>query len=202
VSELAGWRGHICRSLSIDHKPTDMLNFVFTGLLLFSILIPSTYGQLKTTIKDKEQQMVGSMMGKTVVASKNSNDTAEVLEQAYPRVARKFFLLFPEAINASWVKETGFLYVSFVNHGNKSTASFSPKGTMNYCISYIAESDFPADLHQKIKGTYPADEIFSIKEIMTEQVTLHEIVLQNSEYFIVVSLSASGISEVKKIKKS
>jgi hypothetical protein len=178
-----------------------MLNLFCTGLLI-CLFIPSAHGQLKTTIKGKEQRMVEFMMGRTLVSSKSSNDTAEVLEQAYPKVARKFFLLFPEAVNASWIKETGFLYVSFVNLGNKASASFSSKGSLNYCISYIAESDFPADLHQKIKGTYPADEIFSIKEIMTEQVTLHEIVLQNSEYFTVVSLSASGITEVKKIKKS
>jgi hypothetical protein len=178
-----------------------MFNLALTGLL-FCLFIPSTYGQLKTTIKDKEQQMVEFMMGRTRVSSKNSNDTAEVLQQAYPRVARKFFLLFPDAVNPSWIKETGFLYVSFVIHGSKATASFSPKGAMNYCITYIAETDFPADLHQKIKGTFPTEEIFSIKEIMTEQVTIHEIVLQNSEYFTVVSLCAAGITEVKKIKKN
>jgi hypothetical protein len=170
--------------------------------LLLCFSIPSAFGQLKTNIKDRDQQMVESMMGKTLVYPKTSADTMEVLQQVYPRVARKFFLLFPEAVNPAWVKETGFLYVTFFNKGSKATASFNPKGSMNYCISYISETDFPTDLLQKIKGTYPADEIFSIKEIMTEQVTLHEIVLQSSQFFTVVSLSPNGITEIKKIRKS
>ena len=175
----------------------------------FILLIPVCFmlglsiinGQMRTITKDRHQQLIEFMMGKTPVLSKAVADSAEVLEQSYPKVARKFFLLFPDAINPAWIKETGFLYVTFLNYGNKATACFSPKGSMNYCISYIKEADFPADLLQKVKGTYPADEIFSIKEILTEELTMHEIVLQNSELFTVISLSPNGISEIRKIKK-
>jgi DNA helicase TIP49 (TBP-interacting protein) len=73
---------------------------------------------------------------------------------------------------------------------------------MNYCISYIQEENFPADLVQKVKGSYPADEIFSIKEITTEEITMHEIVLQNSQHYTVISLTPNGIAEIRKIKRS
>ena len=168
---------------------------------MLCLTISSVNGQMRTVTKDRHQQLIEFMMGKTPVLSKANADSSEVLEQAYSKVARKFFLLFPDAVNPSWIKETGFLYVTFVNNGNKATASFSPKGSMNYCISYIPESAFPADLLQKVKGSYPADEIFSIKEIMTEEITMHEIVLQNSQHFTVVSLTPNGISEIRKIKR-
>jgi hypothetical protein len=169
--------------------------------MLCSTLI-SVQGQMRTVTKDRHQQLVEFMMGNTPVLSKANPDSAEILEQIYPTVARKFFLLFPEAINPSWIKETGFLYVTFLNSGNKATASFNPRGSMNYCISYIREADFPADLLQKVKGSYPAEEIFSIKEIMTEDMTMHEIVLQNNQHYTVISLTSNGISEIRKIKRS
>lgn len=168
---------------------------------MLGFTISSANGQMRTVTKDRHQQLIEFMMGRTPVLSKANADSSEVLEQSYPKVARKFFLLFPDAVNPSWIKETEFLYVTFVNNGNKATASFSPKGSMNYCISYIPESAFSADLLQKVKGSYPADEIFSIKEIMTEEMTMHEIVLQNSEHFTVISLTPNGISEIRKIKK-
>ena len=167
----------------------------------FMLVLSFAHGQMRTVTKDRHQQLIEFMMGRTPVVSKISPDSSEVLEQSYPKVARKFFLLFPDAVNPSWIKETGFLYVTFLNNGNKATASFSPKGSMNYCISYIKEADFPADLLQKVKGSYPADEIFSIKEIMTEEMTMHEIVLQNTQHYTVISLSPNGISEIRQIRK-
>lgn len=175
--------------------------FLIPVCFMLGFTISSANGQMRTVTKDRHQQLIEFMMGSTPVLSKISADSSEILEQSYPKVARKFFLLFPDAVNPSWIKETGFLYVSFVNDENKATASFSPKGSMNYCISYIPESAFPADLLQKVKGSYPADEIFSIKEIMTEEMTMHEIVLQDSEHFTVISLTPNGISEIRKIKK-
>lgn len=175
--------------------------FLTPVCFMFGFSISSANGQMRTVTKDRHQQLIEFMMGKTPVLSKVGADSSEVLEQSYPKVARKFFLLFPDAVNPSWIKETGFLYVTFVNNGNKSTASFNPKGSMNYCISYIQESAFSPDLLQKVKGSYPADELFSIKEIMTEEMTMHEIVLQNSEHFTVISLTPNGISEIRKIKK-
>jgi hypothetical protein len=176
--------------------------FSFIAVCFMLYFTPtSSHGQMRTVAKDRHQQLVEFMMGNTPVLSKTNPDSSEVLEQSYPKVARKFFLLFPDAVNPSWIKETGFLYVSFLNNGNKATASFNPKGSMNYCISYIQEANFPADLLQKVKGSYPADEIFSIKEIMTEEMTMHEIVLQNTQHYTVISVSPNGISEIRKIKK-
>jgi hypothetical protein len=183
-------------------KPTVPLLKRFILIpVCFMLCLSIAHGQMRTVTKDRHQQLIEFMMGKTPVISKANADSTEVLEQSYPKVARKFFLLFPEAVNTAWVKETEFLYVSFLNNGNKATASFNPKGSMNYCISYVKEADFPDDLLQKVKGSYPADEIFSIKEIMTEEMTMHEIVLQNSERYTVISLSPNGISETRKIKK-
>ncbi len=178
--------------------------FLFLSPVCFMLFftLTSTHGQMRTVTKDRHQQLVEFMMGNTPVLSKANPDSSEVLEQTYPKVARKFFLLFPDAASPSWIKETGFLYVSFVNNGNKATASFNPKGSMNYCISYIQEENFPADLLQKVKGSYPADEIFSIKEITTEEITMHEIVLLNSQHYTVISLTPNGIAEIRKIKRS
>jgi len=175
--------------------------FLLPVCFMLCVSITSVHGQMRTVTKDRHQQLIEFMMGNTPVISKASPDSSEVLEQIYPKVARKFFLFFPEAVNPSWIKETGFLYVSFVKNGNKATASFSPRGSMNYCISYIKEADFPADLLQKVKGSYPAEEIFSIKEIMTEEMTMHEIVLQDTQHFTVISLTSNGVSEIRKIKR-
>src|SRR5437868_13730782 len=173
--------------------------FVFLSPVCFMLCftLTSTHGQMRTVTKDRHQQLIEFMTGNTPVLSKVNPDSSEVLEQSYPKVARKFFLLFPDAVNPSWIKETGFLYVSFLINGNKATASFNTKGSMNYCISYIREENFPADLLQKVKGSYPADEIFSIKEITTEEITMHEIVLQNSEHYTVISLTPNGIAEIR-----
>lgn len=175
--------------------------FLLPVCFMLGVTITASHAQMRTVTKDRHQQLIEFMMGRTPVLSKTNADSSEVLEQSYPRVARKFFLLFPDAVNPSWIKETDFLYVTFLNNGNKATASFRPKGSMNYCISYIKEADFPADLLQKVKGSYPADEIFSIKEIMTEEMTMHEIVLQNTQHFTVISLTPNGIAEIRKIKR-
>lgn len=129
-------------------------------------------------------------------------DTVMSMNLLYPRVARRFATLFPDATDQVWIRETGVLYVSFSHRRKKTSAVFTPEGKMNYSIAHLAVSDLPSDIVQKIRSIYPADSIFSIKEVTVDSANLFEIILQNIQQFTVLSIFQGELREVKKVVKS
>jgi hypothetical protein len=174
------------------------------GVILLSILLSRhSFAQVSSLTKGNpnKRSYITVAAKRTPVYSSQRTDTVSVLELEYPKVARNFEMTFPAAISPLWIRESGFLYVSFINEGNKTSAVFTPGGDMNYAIANLDVSNMPSGMVQKIKMSYPSCSIFNIKQIMTDNISVYEVILQDIRQFIVLSISHDEIEEVKKVTK-
>jgi hypothetical protein len=129
------------------------------------------------------------------------NESRDNTPAENPKVARRFAELFPVATNQQWSKKADFFYVSFLNQGNKSSAAFTFNGHLNYAIIQLKSSDMPAKILKKINNTYPSYSIFNAKNIMADGINWHEIILENKQQYIVISVCQNVLEEQRTVLK-
>ncbi len=152
------------------------------------------------------QQMFAGNTAKTVYATgsidiKEAN-TVNINVATTPDVETKFAVLFPSAANLQWSGTDKNYWVSFLNNGRKTTASFTPKGKMNYVISDCTTDQLPAAFRNTIKKEYALYNLYNAIEIKAYNSVAYQAVLENSVNFITLKYTSDGVEEIKQVKKT
>lgn len=138
----------------------------------------------------------------TPVYSSKKKDTVGILEFDYPKVAKKFASLFPQAIRQEWIKEQGALFVSFFRNGCKVSAVFTMNGHMSYYIVNRDTTDLPWHILQRVKHDYASSAIINNKEIGFDGNTMHELVLESDSGYVQVRVFDNEFTEIQKLRKT
>jgi hypothetical protein len=178
----------------------------FPGIILFALLLSAgSFAQFSGQAEDNPgfgiQDAAVIKESSTPVYSSGKKDIIGILELNYPKVARKFAGIFPSATNILWIKEGKDLFAYFFNHGNKVTAIFTPRGHMNYSLSYLKTADLPLDIVRKIKTDYVRYSIFDVKAVAAGMNTVYQIGLENACEYIVVLFFENEMEEIERVKK-
>ena len=179
----------------------------FAGTILVALLLSfNSFGQFsslvegKTRFKGQSEPVVG--VAGTPVYSKMKTDIIGILESDYPKVARRFAAFFPLAEKQVWIKEAGFLYVSFLEKDNKVSAVFTTPGIMSYSVAYLKASDIPVDIAAKIKIAYNSYSIFTVKEITVDASRVYQVVLESGCEYVIIHINHDEMEESMRMKKA
>lgn len=172
-------------------------------LAMLSFFVSNAKGGVTTVNgRSRNEQMALPDTGRqTPVYTEVGHEVQCMLESAYPGVAQKFTRLFPGASDQLWIKEGRTLYVYFLNNKSKMSAVFSLQGQMAYAIANLELSVVPAIVVAQVRKAYKAYSLFNVKEIITGDTKIYELVLENSEEYRVVQLTDTEMMETDKIKK-
>lgn len=147
-----------------------------------------------------------SAPGKTAYASttaataeKNNHISAAVVN---PITAAKFSTLFPAATNQKWTGKDNNVWVSFLNNGRKATASFTPKGKMNYVITDCAMEQLPESFRKTISKEYASYSLYNAIEIKAYDAVAYQVVLENASTYITLKFTSEGVEEIQQLKKT
>jgi hypothetical protein len=133
-------------------------------------------------------------------SGKNKN-AAIISESGYARAIKNFAKLFPVASETSWIREDKTLSAYFLNKGNKAFAVFSIYGDMNYAVTLLDAVSVPEEVKRNIKARYKTYSIFCAREIINDDLTMYEVVLENDTEFRVVQTTLDEVIETNKIIK-
>jgi hypothetical protein len=137
----------------------------------------------------------------TSVYAGRKNYPAIISGSDYPKATKNFAVLFPSASKTSWAKGDNTLFAYFLNNGNSASAAFSTGGNMNYSITILDQVSVPAKVKRKIKVAYSGYSIFCAKEIISDELKLYEVVLENDIEFRIVQTTSDEMIETNKILK-
>lgn len=137
----------------------------------------------------------------TIEKNISANISKEDIAANNPIVVAKFSTLFPVATNQQWASTNNNLWVSFLNNGRKASASFTPKGKVNYVILDCAMEQLPAAFCKTIKKDYPLYNLYNAIEITANDAVTYQVVLENPVNFITLKYTSEGVEETKQVKK-
>lgn len=181
-----------------DNKKNNMKSISRNSLILLALLFISAGLPTVVFCQSGKKKLIKS---ETSVYSGKKNYPAIISESDYPRATKSFTLLFPSASETSWIKEDNTLFAYFLNKGNKASATFSTRGTMNYSITLLDAASLPKNVKRKIKAMYTGYSIFCAKEIISDELTLYEVILENDTEFRVVQTASDEMIETNKVIK-
>lgn len=137
---------------------------------------------------------------KNTIAAEAVNVSKTVLA-ANSKTEASFAALFLNASNQKWSAIADNYWVSFLNNGRKATASFTPKGKMNYSITDCNLAYLPAAFSETIKKEYAAYRLFNAMVIKAHGATVYEAILENNNGFIKLKYTTDGVEEIQQVKK-
>ncbi|MGN6416521.1 MAG: hypothetical protein ACTHMC_03445 [Pseudobacter sp.] len=119
------------------------------------------------------------------------------------KLKNAFARLFPDATNQQWVSnEAGSYFVSFLQHGRSSRASFSRKGLMNYMIAEAGAATLPAALATTINKQYSGYKLLKALEVHAFEAISWQVVLEDASGYVTLQ-HVNGVTEqVQQLKKS
>jgi hypothetical protein len=173
---------------SISKNPLILLVLLFVFAGLPSVVFCQS-GK-KKLIKSETSVYIGK-----------KNYPAIISESDYPRATKNFAALFPSASETSWIKQDNTLFAYFLNKGNSASAAFSTLGNMNYSITMLDLASVPEKVKRKIKVAYRGYSIFCAKKIISDELKLYEVVLENVSEYRVVQTTSGEMIETNKIIK-
>lgn len=165
-------------------KPSNKTRivFLFIGLSLSTLSFAQGVASVKVTLPESATY---------VKAEPESAEDAKA----------SFSSLFPDASEQKWSSADGSSFVSFLHNGRKATASFSPKGYLNYVITTCSFDNLPSAFAKNIKSDYAGYELFHAIEIKAYGETAFQAVLENDRQFVTLKYTADGIEKLKEVKK-
>lgn len=166
---------------------------IITAVLFLSTAFIHSTGQVT---ENANELLLAKMQRNSI----NETGKRLLVEEVFPKAMRKFYTIFPKATHPLWVKEHHVLFVRFLNNDSPAFAAFSFNGEMNYAISSIAVSKIPETIAGTVKNRYPLYSIINAREIITNDDTLYELVLQNTNGYIVVQANDNEIIETKRLR--
>lgn len=119
------------------------------------------------------------------------------------RLKNAFARLFPDATHQQWVSnEAGSYFVSFLQHGRISRASFTRKGLLNYMIAEAGAASLPAALAATISKQYSGYKLLKALEVHAFESISWEVVLEDSAGYVTLRHINGVTEQVQQLKKS
>ncbi|MBO9619756.1 MAG: hypothetical protein J7539_12060 [Niabella sp.] len=118
-----------------------------------------------------------------------------------PLINSSFSALFPNATEPKWSRKVTHSFVSFLNNGHKATASFSPKGALNYVITECDPEQLPKLFNKKIKKSYATYRLLQATEIQAYGQKTYQVVLEDAFRFVTLKYTADGIETTQIVHK-
>jgi len=141
--------------------------------------------------------------GIPVIALGNEGlDNTNTVLAANPKLKLKFSSLFPGATSAHWVAvEKGF-YVTYMNNGRKSSASFNDKGVLNYSLSDCRIDQLPGAFRKTIEKEYAGYKLVNGLEIFAQDEVSFQAVLENATGFVTLRCYNDEVEKIKQVLKT
>ena len=139
----------------------------------------------------------------TLAAAFNHPVVSESARTAIPEksMVHRLAALFPGATDPQWNMLKSSYYVSFMHHGQKGTAVFTPKGALSYALVDCSQAQLPAAFRKKIAQDYPVYTFLHATQIHAHGAVAHQAVLENKEGYLTLKATAEGI-EAQHMQKS
>ncbi|AHF17284.1 hypothetical protein [Niabella soli] len=125
----------------------------------------------------------------------------ETVTEANPAAHSSFSILFPNATEPKWTQKDTYSYVSFLNNGRKATASFSPKGVLNYVITECSLEQLPKLFNRKIRKSYAGYWLLQATEIQAYGQKAYQAILENASGFITLKYTTDGVECIRNVIK-
>ena len=170
----------------------SILAFAFANLLSAQQINEAT---ASTMIVVKEGPRTGNNYIAATLPGSNSNVTE------HQKASRSFSILFPNFTGQQWTETNDALYVSFINDGHKTRASFSKNGSLNYAIADYNLEQLPPTLQQYIKKEYHGYTVFNAIKITAYNATAYQVILENTSEFITLKSTVDGVEQIAHLSK-
>jgi len=186
------------------------MNFPYKSLLLTVVLaFPFTSNSFAQQVNEETiASTLNTVKGfseaapiKNDLASANTVNTTNTIRANYPKLMRHFSALFQNSSNQQWAEANQTFFVSFINNGQKTRASFTKNGVMNYAITNSDLKQLPEALQHHIENNYPGYTIFNAIEIDAYNTTAHQVILENAAGFVTLKSTADGVEVTSHISK-
>jgi hypothetical protein len=169
-----------------------ILSFAFTNIVSAQLINEAT---ASTVISVKKYPAAGN--NNTVVTLPTSDNIIE----KYQKASKSFSIMFPNFVEQEWTETNDALYVSFINDGHKTRASFSKNGTLNYAIADYKLEQLPAMLQQYINTECPGYTVFNAIKITAYSSTAYQVILENTSGFITLKSTIDGVEKTGHVSK-
>lgn len=175
------------------------MNTTYKSLLLVSIL---TFAFANIISAQQINEAIASTIipinegpraGNNPVAATLPGSNNNITE--YQKASKSFSILFPNFTGQQWTETNDALYVSFINDGHKTRASFSKNGRLNYAIADYDLEQLPQALQQYIKKEYNDYMVFNAIKITAHSATAYQVILENTSEFITLKSTIDGIEQ-------
>ena len=176
--------------------------FLFVSVLTFALMNSPFAQQIEKSTAIVIHDATGNTEAKPVsndLVISNSEMSGNLME--YPKVIKRFSILYPDPNNPQWTEINNVLFVSFTNNGNKTRACFTKDGKMNYAITDCHLPQLPEELKQHITTKYPGYTVFNAIEINAYNKIAHQVILEDATGFITLKSTDEGIDETSKVSK-
>ena len=179
-------------------------SFLLTVVLTFPFMNNSFAQQANETIASTLNSVKGFSEVPSInnnLASANTITTTNTILANYPKLMKHFTALFQNSSNQEWAETNQTFFVSFINNGQKTRASFTKNGMMNYAITNSDLKQLPEALQHHIENNYPGYTIFNAIEIDAYNTTAHQVILENAAGFVTLKSTADGVEVTSHISK-
>lgn len=164
-------------------------------VLLSVALLTNSYAQEATTIAMVQPSYTNNTF------NVEDNKSIKTDFAANPVITAKFSTLFPTATSQKWTSGADNVWVSFLHDGQKASASFTPKGKLNYIITNCAMENLPAAFSKTITNQYAAYHLFNAIKIAAHGNVAYQAILEDSYGYITLKYTSEGIEEIQQVKK-
>lgn len=120
---------------------------------------------------------------------------------ANPKIEARFAALFPHASNLQWAAGTDNYWVSFLNKGRKASASFSPKGKMNYAITDCDMAHLPQAFTETIQKEYADYSLLKAVEIKAHNSVAYHAILEDANGYVTLKYTTDGVEKIQEVVK-
>ncbi len=164
-------------------------------MLLIATLFTNSYAQKATSIAAVQPSYIHNTL------NVEENTGTKVDPTANAAVSAKFATIFPTATEQKWTASDDNYWVSFVNNGRKTKASFTLKGKLNYIITNCSMENLPAAFSKTITSKYASYSLFNAIEINAHETVTYQAVVEDGKGFITLKYTSEGVEELQQVKK-
>lgn len=172
----------------------------FTRIVAASLV----FAAIVTNTTNAQQSTINSSADAAFVKN-NIPSTTDIVSSAVPaanpKIEARFAALFPNATNLQWAAGADHYWVSFLNDGRKASASFTPKGKMNYAITVCDMAHLPEALCKMIQKEYTAYSLLQAIEIKAHDAVAYQAILEDANGYVTLKCTADGIEKIKLVAK-
>lgn len=130
-----------------------------------------------------------------------AGDPLQVTETTYPKLAKRFSALFPEAKEPKWRLYKGVFFVRFSQPNGVTDAVFIVTGKLKYAITELDETQLPVTVKEALHNHYPLHKVFHLREIQIPVNTQYMVVLHDAAGYVTVQVSDGEVRELQRLEK-